>query len=120
MTTLLTAFNNLVLQFNDDLIKTFPEEIDFKVSKNAMLLLKKTNPRKLLELFKEHLETYRKPISIRDESFFLTNDYRNLDDTNSFMLLITKLKFLWLKLDSDNKTKIWNYFDTFLKLIDKF
>ena len=120
MTTLLTAFNILVLQFNDDLIKTFPEENDFKVSKNAILLLKRTNPRKLLELFKEHFDAYREPISIRDERFFLTNDYRNLDVTNSFMLLVDKLKRLWARLDNDNKTKIWNYFDTFFKLIDKF
>ena len=29
--TYLTAFNNLVIKFNDDLIMTFPEENDFKV-----------------------------------------------------------------------------------------
>lgn len=35
MTTYLTAFNNLIFKFTDDLIETFPEENDFKVYRRA-------------------------------------------------------------------------------------
>ena len=38
MATYLTAFNNLIFKFTDDLIETFQEENDFKVYKTLSIL----------------------------------------------------------------------------------
>ena len=40
MATYLTAFNNIIFKFIDDLIETFPEENDVKVYKRTLTLLK--------------------------------------------------------------------------------
>ena len=52
MATYLTAFNNLIFKFTDDLIETFPEENDFKVYKRALTILKSANAKKMCAIFK--------------------------------------------------------------------
>ena len=50
--TYLTAFNNLILKFNNDLIDTFSKENDFKVYKRGFELLFKANA-KILYIFQK-------------------------------------------------------------------
>ena len=94
MTTYLTAFNNLVLKFNDDLIYIFPEENDFKVYKRGICMLNSANAKKICILFK------------------------NDDTGNGIESIINKLKFYWNQLNDSNKEKIWNYLTSLLKLSD--
>ena len=70
MATYLTAFNNILFKFNDELIETFPEENDFKVYKRGLSLLKSANARKICEVFKSYSIPYKAKILARDESFF--------------------------------------------------
>ena len=123
MSTFLTAFNNLVIKFNDELIETFPEENDFKVSKNGILLLKKANPRKIVTIFKKYTEIYREKISNEDEDFFLQNDYNDVVNNDSekdnVFFLIDKLKKYWTVLSDSNKKNVWKYLNTLMCLSDK-
>ena len=123
MTTLLTAFNNLLIQFNDELITLFPEDTEFKMSKNALSLLKSANPRKLATLVISHLNMYSEKILERDEKFFLENDYseinKEVSDINKFSSIIGKLKKYWLELSDTNKEAIWKYLNTLLALSKK-
>lgn len=125
MTTILTAFNNLLMQFNDELITLFPEDTEFKMTKNALSLLKSANPRKLATLVTFHLNRYADKISEKDETFFLENDYSEINDisevkdSNKFSSIIDKLKKYWLELSDENKAAIWKYLDTLLALSKK-
>ena len=53
--TYLTAFNNLVIKFNDDLIMTFPEENDFKVYKRGIMIINSANAKKIFSLYKNYM-----------------------------------------------------------------
>lgn len=119
--SMLTAFNNIILKFNDDLIDTFPEENDFKVCKNALLLLKKANPRKVLEIFKYYSINFKQKIESRDETFFLETDSKSLTELedNAISNIIDKLRIYWKTLSVNNKDKIWQYLNTLLKLSEK-
>ena len=55
MTTLLTAFNTQLSTFIDELTVLCPEDNDFKVFKNAFLLLKKSNPRQISIFFSKYI-----------------------------------------------------------------
>ena len=119
--TYLTAFNNLVIKFNDDLIMTFPEENDFKVYKRGILMLNSANAKKICSLYKNYMILYRKKIEEKDESFFLENDYTEIvKNTNSEGVegIIQKLKNYWNILSSINKDKIWEYLLSLIKLSD--
>ena len=122
MATYLTAFNNLIFKFTDDLIETFPEENDFKVYKRALTILKSANAKKMCVIFKSYSQIYREKILNQDESFFLANDYSEIkeanDDENTVEQVINKLKKYWGELSDENKAKIWKYLETLIKLSD--
>jgi hypothetical protein len=117
----LSAFNNLILKFNDDLIKVFPEENDFKVYKRGIEFLIKNNAKKVCNLFKINTFNYRKQILDKDESFFLKDaSYSDVVNTKDegIILVINKLKNYWGDLSLENQTKIWEYINSLIKLGD--
>ena len=119
MTTYLTAFNNIVFNFVDDLIETFPEERDFDVYKRTFLILKGVNAKKMCILFKNYSFIYRDKINNQDESFFINNDYNEIkedNDAESIGGVIEKLKYYWKEMSTENKEKIWKYLSTMIKL----
>jgi hypothetical protein len=119
--TYLTAFNNLVIKFNDDLITTFPEENDFKVYKRGIMMLNMANAKKICSLYKNYMILYRTKIEDNDESFFLTNDYTeivNNSKSEGVEGIIQKLKNYWNTLSVVNKVKIWEYLNSLIKLSD--
>ena len=122
MATYLTAFNNLIFKFTDDLIETFPEENDFKVYKRALTILKAANAKKMCVIFKNYSYIYKEKILSRDESFFLANEYSEIkqanEDENTVEQVINKLKLYWKELSDENKQKIWKYLETLIKLSD--
>ncbi len=120
MSTYLTAFNNLVLKFNEDLIFIFPEENDFKVYKRGIVILNSANAKKICLLFKNYSNLYRKQIENKDDNFFLNNSNEILQSNNieGIENIINKLKFYWTQLSDSNKEKIWQYLNSLLKLSD--
>jgi len=119
--TALTAFNNLIFRFVDDLIDTFPEDDDFKVYKRTFTILKLANAKKMCNLFKVYSYNYREKILDKDESFFIENEYDEIKEANgaeSIGGIIEKLKQHWKTLENDNKEKIWQYLSTMIKLGD--
>jgi hypothetical protein len=119
--TFLSAFNNVVTQFINDLIITFPEEMEFKKFKTGFSLLSKTNPRKFLTVFNYYIGNYKSQIIEHDESFFLITKSDNLSgvEDNSITQLLDKLKIYWKTLSASNKDKIWTYLNTLMVLSDK-
>lgn len=116
----LSAFTDLVLRFNDELIELYPNEIEFKTGKTAIQLIKKTNPRMLLQIFKTYIEPYREKVMNKDESFFMNKNYE--EDTGSYqniLMLIGRLKEKWEDIGEDNQTAIWKYIQTLIILMDK-
>lgn len=122
MSSYLTAFNNLVINFNEDLIFTFPDENDFKVYKRAIEMLNSANAKKICQLFKTYSTLYRTQIETKEEQFFLTTDYNTLINTiekkEGIETIINKLKLCWAELSEGNKEKIWKYLNNLLILSD--
>ena len=121
MTSYLSAFNNLILKFNDDIIQVFPEENDFKLYRRSIEWLIKANPKKVCNLFKIYTFNYRQKITERDESFFLLDaSYSDVVNTNDegIVLIINKLKKYWKTLSKENQTKIWEYMNSLITLGD--
>ena len=121
----LTTFTNLIQEFIEKLSDLYPEDKDFTHFKTYLLILKKTNPRKVLELFDKHCLQYREYIKNKDENFLLTNDFvkdtKNIniiDDEDIFNIML-KLRLYWGKMSKDTKDNIWKYLNLFLLLSDK-
>ena len=100
------TFMSMMEQFIDELIMTFPKENKLKVYKNSFDMLRKTNPRKILNVFLENVTPYSQQIVNKDESIML-------DDTISLNQELN-LKSIWLSPDITNNTKeaIWAHLNT--------
>ena len=119
--TYLSAFNNLVIKFNEDLIYIFPEENDFKVYKRGIMMINSANAKKICNLFKDYMILYRTKIIDKDESFFLTNNYTEIvthAQSEGVEGIIMKLKGYWTTLSDSNKKTIWEYLNSLIKLSD--
>lgn len=116
----LVAFNTLVIQFIDDLIKTFPEENDFKIYRRGIIMLNSANVKKFSQLFNNYISIYKKDILNKNETFFLETNYTEVikNKTDTLDNLILKLKSYWKTLSESNKEKIWEYFHNLIKLND--
>ena len=119
--SVLTAFNNIIIDFVDDCISVFPSDSDFTTYKNALLLLKKYNPKKIVETFKEYLKLYRTKLVSKDETFFLNNNFKEVEKYNNEEIfnVINRIKVYWKDLSNDNKQKIWKYIEILIQLSDK-
>jgi len=119
--SVLSAFNNIILNFLDDCILIFNDDKDFKVYKRGLGVVVKYNPKQVHTVFKEYLEQYRPYIESRDDKFFLKNNFDEVKKYNNeeIFTVISKIKTYWTTLDDHNKNKVWDYFNILTQLSDK-
>ena len=126
--SLLTAFNNLLEQFLDELVRTFPELTDLATMQTLVGLLRKMNPRKVQENFFAVAGRYHKRIFARDEKFFI--DLENWKDDPELQTRMQEEQLnqeelfgkfavfagVWGDLSDNNKDHIWTYMTQLLVL----
>lgn len=102
------SFNEMLLQFVDELILTFPEETQLQRYKSALESLIKANAKKPMEMCASALGPHAQKIYVRDGTFF--------DDCPVLFDRI-EIKRLWQKDISDNtRDAIWQYLNVLLSL----
>lgn len=76
MSTVMSAFNDHFIQFIDDIINVFPKDVDLLAAKNSIILIRKTNPRKLIECWNLFVVgKYKDQIEKGNIEFFINKDY---------------------------------------------
>jgi hypothetical protein len=110
------AFNNLLDQFIDFLMETFPDHrSDITLTKTCTEFIRKTNPRTVVEQFMQFINPYEREIGNCNESFFLDFE-RNMRLQQDEVLFGLKLKSIWQSEDMTDyrKAKIWLFFQKLL------
>lgn len=103
------AFTEMMGQFLDELVKTFPEESGLKKYQSTFDLMKKANPRKCVEVFMGSASAFQQQIMAKDEKFFLEGSVEFLDALN--------IKKWWNdSLSEGTKGAIWQYLQTLMIL----
>lgn len=120
----LTAFNTQLDRLLENLINYFPGNDNFKNFQTIFSLLKTTNPRKIMSLFKTYVtDKYKTQILEKNEEFFMENKFEeeksNIKNDNYADDLIKQLKEHWSKIDEKNKEIIWKYFQVLVVLSEK-
>ena len=112
---IMVAFNNQYQEFLEDIERLFPNEKEVKQMKHGIELLKKSNPKILIELWKVYVtDKYHKEIESGDYNFFTNKDYStDLDEQtkndNEVMNSIEKFKLYTQQLDSKNLETAMTY-----------
>ena len=112
------VFNDTIDKFFDYLIETFPlYKSDVSLSRSSIELIRRGNPRLVIQQFIEYIEPYANKILNCDEEFFLNFD-NYTDIPKEHMMYGLKLKGIWKSSNISNSQKavIWLYFHKLYRL----
>ena len=90
-------------EFIKELTKTFPDEKSIKVAKQKYKLMKKTNPRKIIDMYME---------KIKGDEGMLTSNNEEFIEKNKDILTGVDISVIWNKCSENTKAAIWKYLNT--------
>lgn len=119
--SILTAFNNHLLEFLSDVSSIFPEDRDIKKARTALEMLKKANPRAIIQIWKSHItNVYGEKIDKGDISFFIDKDYsfdiKQTDGGNKILEAVNRLRDPVKNMGIENQEKTMKYIQNLTKL----
>ena len=114
---ILTDFRTSLVSFLDELIQQFPEEGDLIVLR--IFLADQVPIEEIMQTFVNKCLPLKEIIKKRDESFFLANNvlFERIDRDK-----VNHFKKLWIspKLDDDDRAIIWQWYDNFIAISEKY
>jgi len=119
--TVISAFNNQFAEFVDDILSIFPDNKDVAKAKSALLLLRKANPKVIVNFWKNYIVSkYATEIENGDCSFFLNKDYSLDIQSNSgsveLLSAIERFRQPLKELSEENLNKCVQYIQNLTKL----
>ena len=119
---ILKTFNNHFEDFMTDILRVFPDDSDLITCQEAILTLRKNNPKIIINVFKTNvIGPYRNEIKNNNINFFINKNYTGeIDDKFSKQILqkIDLLREPVRKMDDEDKSKVIKYLNNLLKLCD--
>jgi hypothetical protein len=120
-TNLVTVFNDHFTEFVNDVQSVFPNDTDILTAKNALLTIRKANPKLLVKIWLKYVYSpYKEQIEAGNINFFLTKDYssdlaRN-DNADKIMESIDRLRNPVKEMSAENQAKTMKYIQNLSKL----
>lgn len=120
-TNLVTVFNDHFSEFVNDVQSVFPDDTDILTAKNALLAIRKANPKLLVRIWIKYVYTpYKQQIDEGDINFFLTKDYSSdlakSDNADKIMESIDRLRKPVKDMSPENQAKTMKYIQNLSKL----
>jgi Mg2+ and Co2+ transporter CorA len=121
MNNLLTAFNDHFVEFLTDIQRVFPEDVDILTAKNALLTIRKTNPKIIVKIWTKFIVgEYKKEIDAGDIAFFINKDYaKDIATSNSSDKItesIDRLRNPVKQMSDEDQAKVMKYIQNLTKL----
>lgn len=112
---IMCLFKKSLIEFFDDLIEQYPQEADLIMYR--FFLSEQIPVESLMTRFIQFVLPHRQKIVDRDESFFISND--NIFGSSPKDKII-HFKNLYLGMNQENRETLFQWFDSFLLLVDKY
>lgn len=121
--SILQAFNNHFEEFIGDVRQAFPDNTILATTENALLKLRKMNPKIIITTFTHQVvNIYREQINNGDITFFITKDYRqDLHGYSNEKMILDKIDILRepiRNMGEDDKQKVVKYLQNLMQLSD--
>jgi hypothetical protein len=118
---ILKAFNTLLFEFFDDIIRIFPEKKEIPDAKQALLLLKQANPGLIIRCWNKYItEKYTDVITNGNIDFFFNKDYKddvkNMANPDKVIAVIDTLREPVSQLSETSKDMAMKYIQNLSKL----
>ena len=120
---ILTAFNNHIGDFFNDVCLIFPDNSDLKIAHTSLLTFRKVNPRLIISIWKEYMvDRYRTEIEGGNMAFFVERNYTSdLQDVGQGSIILEKIDTLRepiREMGEENLKKASGYIQNLTKICD--
>jgi len=121
MSNILTAFNDHFIEFINDVHLVFPEDADILSAKNALIAIRKANPKMIVKIWNAFIVgKYRSEIEAGNLDFFVNKDYSqdvsNAANSDKIMESIDRLRAPIKNMTPENQAKVMKYIQNLTKL----
>jgi len=120
---ILSGFNDHFNEFLNDILSVFPDNIDIIAAKNSIVLIRKTNPKIIIQIWNNYVVgKYTKEIEMGNIDFFISKDYssdlNNLDDSKKTKITesIDRLRKPIKMMNDADRDKSMKYIQNLTKL----
>ena len=118
---ILTAFNDHFVEFVSDVHSVFPDDTDVLAAKNALLAIRKANPKMIIKIWNVFIVgKYKSEIESGNLDFFMNKDYSNdvasVDNSSKIVESIDRLRGPIKLMGKDNQEKTMKYIQNLTKL----
>ena len=114
------VFCNQLLEFMDDILRVFPNNLDLKTGKTFIVGLTKVSKRKLIGIWKTSVvDVYEEAIMKGDKEYFINKDYsEDLGEggTDKMMSVVEDVRVLIRNTSEENKDKAIKYLQNLTKI----
>ena len=116
-----TIFNDHFNEFVNDIQSVFPDDTDILTAKNALLAIRKANPKLIVRIWLKYVyNPYKEQIESGNITFFLVKDYANdlarNDNSDKIMESIDRLRSPIKNMSPENQAKTMKYIQNLSKL----
>jgi hypothetical protein len=123
MSNILTAFNDHFIEFINDVHLVFPEDADILSAKNALMAIRKANPKMIVKIWNAFIVgKYRSEIEAGNLDFFVNKDYSqdmsNAANSDKIMESIDRLRTPIKNMSLENQAKVMKYIQNLTKLAE--
>ena len=118
---ILTAFNDHFIDFVSDVQNVFPDDPDILATKNALIAIRKANPKMIVKIWNNFIVgKYRPEIEAGNIDFFISKDYSNdvssASNSDKIMETINRLREPIRQMTPISQAKTMKYIQNLTKL----
>jgi hypothetical protein len=118
---ILTAFNDHFIDFVNDVQSVFPNDADILSTKNALMAIRKANPKMIVKIWNAFIvSNYKGEIEAGNLDFFINKDYSqdvsSAANSDKIMESIDRLRAPVKNMGPENQAKVMKYIQNLTKL----
>lgn len=122
---LLNAYNNHIVEFFEDIIKIFPDNVDIQLAKTSLTTIRKVNPKLIIRIWKDYIyDKYNTEIGKGNINFFIEKDYtedlKYTENTASILEKIATLRKPIKEMRKEDLDKSIQYMQNLCKLCNMY
>ena len=120
---ILSAFNDHFLDFVNDVQSVFPDDPDILTAKNALIAVRKANPKMIVKIWNMYIVgKYKGEIESGNIEFFINKDYSTdlaiASNSDKIMESINRLREPVKQMSPENQMKTMKYIQNLTKLAE--
>ena len=120
---ILAAFNDHFMDFVNDIHTVFPQDADILTAKNALITVRKANPKMIVKIWNTFIVgKYKGEIEAGNLAFFIDKDYSSdvstAANSDKIMESINRLREPIKNMSAENQSKVMKYIQNLTKLAE--